>query len=54
MGAFLFYLVKSGFCLILLYLFFKWLMSGTTFFRLNRFCVLVGMVCCALIGRAHV
>ena len=49
MGAFLFYLIKSGFCLVLLYLFFRFVMSRTTFFRLNRLTLIVGMGCCAIL-----
>lgn len=49
MGAFLFYLIKSGLCLVLLYLSFRFLMSRTTFFRLNRLILVVGMACCALL-----
>ena len=36
MGAFLFYLLKSGCCLVVFYIFFKLLMSRSTFFRFNR------------------
>lgn len=49
MGVFLFYLIKSGFCLVLLYLFFRFVMSRTTFFRLNRLTLIVGMGCCAIL-----
>ena len=35
MGDLLFYLLKSGCYLIIFYLLFKLLMSGTTFFRLQ-------------------
>lgn len=47
MGAFLFYLIKSEICLVMLYLLFRFLMSRTTFFRLNRLTIIIGMVCCA-------
>ena len=49
MGTFLFYLIKSGLCLVLLYLSFRFLMSRTTFFRLNRLILVAGMMCCALL-----
>ena len=46
MGDLLFYLLKSGCYLIIFYLLFKLLMSGTTFFRFNRVTLLVGVVGC--------
>lgn len=46
MGDLLFYLLKSGCYLIIFYLLFKLLMSGTTFFRFNRVTLLVGIVGC--------
>lgn len=46
MGDLLFYLFKSGCYLIIFYLLFKLLMSGTTFFRFNRMTILVGIVGC--------
>lgn len=44
MGAFLFYLLKSGCCLVVFYIFFKLLMSRSTFFRFNRITLLVGLL----------
>lgn len=49
MGDLLFYLLKSGCYLIIFYLLFKLLMSGTTFFRFNRVTLLVGIVGCMLL-----
>lgn len=46
MGDFLFYLLKSGCYLIIFYLLFKTLMSGTTFFRFNRVTLLAGIIGC--------
>lgn len=43
MGAFLFYLLKSGCCLVIFYIFFKLMMSRSTFFRFNRITLLVGL-----------
>ena len=48
MGAFLFYLLKSGCCLVVFYIFFKLLMSRSTFFRFNRITLLVGLLGCTL------
>lgn len=44
MGDLLFYLLKSGCYLIIFYLLFKLLMSGTTFFRFNRVTILAGII----------
>jgi len=44
MGTFLFYLLKSAFCLILFYMFYRALLSRSTFFRFNRLTLLVGDV----------
>lgn len=49
MGAFLFYLLKSGCCLVVFYIFFKLLMSRSTFFRFNRITLLVGLLGCTLL-----
>lgn len=49
MGAFLFYILKSTFCLLIFYVFFRALMSRSTFFRFNRLTLLVGMSCCLLL-----
>lgn len=49
MGAFLFYLLKSGCCLVVFYIFFKLLMSRSTFFHFNRITLLVGLLGCTLL-----
>ena len=49
MGDFLFYLLKSGCCLVVFYIFFKLLMSRSTFFRFNRITLLVGLLGCTLL-----
>ena len=49
MGEFLFYLLKSGCFLIIFYLLFKLLMSGTTLFRFNRVVLLAGILCCTFL-----
>lgn len=49
MDAFLLYLVKSGSCLMLFYACFKALFSNDTFFRLNRWILLIGTGCCLLL-----
>ena len=49
MGAFLFYLLKSGCCLVIFYIFFKLMMSRRTFFRFNRITLLVGLSGCTLL-----
>ncbi len=49
MGDFLLYIIKSGFCLILFYFFFKVIMSRTTFFGLNRFLILSGIAICMVL-----
>ena len=49
MGAFLFYLLKSGCCLVVFYIFFKLMMSRSTFFRFNRITLLVGLSGCTLL-----
>lgn len=43
---FLFYLLKSGCCLVIFYIFFKLLMSRSTFFHFNRITLLVGLLGC--------
>lgn len=49
MGALLLYILKSTICLILFYLGFKALLSNDTFFRFNRWVLLVGIVTCMLL-----
>lgn len=49
MGTFLFYLLKSAFCLILFYVFYRALLSRSTFFRFNRLTLLVGMSVCVVL-----
>ena len=49
MGAFLFYLLKSGCCLVIFYIFFKLMMSRSTFFRFNRITLLVVLSGCTLL-----
>ena len=49
MGAFLFYLLNSGCCLVIFYIFFKLMMSRSTFFRFNRITLLVGLSGCTLL-----
>lgn len=49
MGAFLFYLLKSAFCLILFYVFYRALLSRSTFFRFNRLTLLTGILVCAIL-----
>ena len=49
MGAFLFYLLKSGCCLVIFYIFFKLMMRRSTFFRFNRITLLVGLSGCTLL-----
>ena len=40
MGIFIAYMIKSGFCLLLFYLLYKWQLAKETFFRLNRIMLL--------------
>ena len=49
MMAFFLYIIQSGFCLILFYFFFKWAMSRTTFFRMNRVLILIGLCLCTIL-----
>ena len=42
MDAFLLYILKSGICLTVFYVCFKALFSNDTFFRFNRWILLVG------------
>ena len=46
MEPFLLYLLKSGSCLAVFYICFKLLLSGDTFFRFNRWILLVGTALC--------
>ena len=48
MGIIITYMIKSGICLFLFYLLYKWLLAGETFFRLNR-AYLIGVWPTALI-----
>ena len=49
MVAFLTYLLKSSFCLTLLYGFYKLLCASTTRFSLNRWVLVGGMLTCLLL-----
>ncbi|MDH6341219.1 hypothetical protein M2480_000369 [Parabacteroides sp. PFB2-12] len=49
MESFLFYILKSSICLTMLYIFFKAFLSNDTFFRLNRFVLLGGIIACLLL-----
>ncbi|NDV58134.1 M56 family metallopeptidase [Bacteroides sp. 519] len=49
MGAFILYILKSGFCLILFYLFYRLAMKQTTLFRFNRLTILIGFSICSLL-----
>ena len=49
MGALLLYILKSTICLILFYLGFKALLSNDTFFRFNRWVLLVVIATCMLL-----
>ena len=49
MGAFLFYLLKSGCCLVIFYIFFNLMMSRSTNFLFNRINMLVGLSGCTLL-----
>lgn len=42
----LFYILKSSFCLLLLYIFYKLFLSSTTHFRFNRYVIITGTVAC--------
>lgn len=42
----LFYILKSSFCLLLLYVFYKLFLSSTTHFRFNRYVIITGTVAC--------
>ncbi len=54
MATFILYLVKSSLCLLLFYVFYKVLLSRETFFRFNRFVLLVGMIVCAVLPLAEI
>lgn len=54
MEGFLFFILKSGFVLTLFYILFRFLMSRTTFFRLNRITLLVGIIVCFCLPFAKV
>lgn len=49
MGAFLFYLLKSAFCLLLFCVFYRALLSRSTFFRFNRLTLLAGTLVCTVL-----
>lgn len=49
MEAFLLYILKSGICLTVFYVCFKALFSNDTFFRFNRWILLVGIAICMLL-----
>lgn len=49
MEAFLLYILKSGICLAVFYVCFKALFSNDTFFRFNRWILLVGTGICMLL-----
>ncbi|WP_455590397.1 M56 family metallopeptidase [Bacteroides sp.] len=49
MAAYLFYILKSAFCLGVFYVVFRALLSRSTFFRFNRITLLTGMCCCMLL-----
>ncbi len=49
MEPFFLYIIKSSFCLVLLYIFFKALLSRETFFRFNRFVLLGGIIVSAIL-----
>ena len=49
MDAFLLYILKSGICLTVFYVCFKALFSNDTFFRFNRWILLVGTGVCMLL-----
>ncbi|MDL2255999.1 TonB-dependent receptor plug domain-containing protein [Parabacteroides sp. OttesenSCG-928-G06] len=48
MGAFLVYILKSSVCLAVFYIFYKWLLSGSTFHRFNRL-ALMGLLFLSLL-----
>ena len=52
MDAFLLYILKSGICLTVFYVCFKALFSNDTFFRFNRWILLVGTGVCLLAGQS--
>lgn len=49
MVTFLVYILKSSFCLVLLYGFYKLLLASTTRFSLNRWVLIGGMLACLLL-----
>ena len=49
MGSFLIYIIKSGCCLTLFYVGYKFLLSKETFFHFNRKILLTGMLVCMLL-----
>ena len=54
MGTLLIYILKSGVCLAVFYLFYKLLMSRETFHRFNRFALLGLMIICSIIPFAKI
>ena len=53
MGAFLVYILKSSACVALFFLFYKLLLSGTTFHRLNRVTLLGLLLLSAILPLVH-
>ena len=49
MVTFLVYILKSSFCLVLLYGFYRLLLASTTRFSLNRWVLIGGMLACLLL-----
>ena len=54
MGAFFVYILKSGFCLALFYLFYRLLLSKETFHRFNRIALLGLLVLSCLVPLVEV
>ena len=53
MGPFLAYMLKSALCLIAYYLFYKLLLSRDTFYRFNRFALVVLLMCSMALPFLH-
>jgi len=49
MGSFLLYIVEIAVCFIVFYIFIKAFLSRDTFFKFNRFVILLGMVVCLIL-----
>ena len=54
METFLLYILKSGICLAIFYICFKALFSNDTFFRFNRWILLIGSGICMLLPLTHI